>query len=212
MFEKLYRPPGSGPIIAATALVLASCSPGDNGHASAAAASTVRENAGVVDSIRPIGEEIRRFEATVDHEPTELTGGAASREALVAGFISALERGDTVALARPLLGRAEFIHLYFPHTVYTAPPYEMNPSFIWFQMMNVSSRGISRAYHRYAGRSLAYRGHTCAPAPHAEGPNLLWDRCTVSIAPDGAEMDLRLFGLILERDGQFKFVTYGNDL
>ena len=167
--------------------------------------------AGVIDSIFPIEEEIRRFAETVDREPAALSGGANSRDGLVENFIQALERSDTAALAAAIIDRAEFIHLYFPHTVYTRPPYELDPAIVWFQMMNNSSRGMTRAHQRFAGRDLGYRGYRCGPET-AEGPNRIWDRCVVRIAPEGEPMELRLFGLIVERDGEYKFVTYGNDL
>ncbi|MEX2570005.1 MAG: hypothetical protein WD737_01800 [Gemmatimonadota bacterium] len=204
--------------VAAAALALAGCSEGAafgdaDARASEGMADAEGAPTGVVDSIFPIQEEIRRFKLTVDGDAERLTGGAESREALVSGFVSALERLDTAALARGVIDRAEFIDLYFPGTVYVEPPYEMDPAIIWFQMTNNSSRGITRAFRRLGGRSLAYGGHSCASSPRVEGHNRIWERCVVRIAPDGGEeIELRLFGLILERDGRFKFVTYGNEL
>jgi hypothetical protein len=201
-----------GPIALTLAILLAGCGEVGESGSEAKAAELSATPAGVVDSVFPIEEEIRRFEATVPEEATALSGGAATREELVSGFIQALERSDTAALARMVIDRSEFIYLYFPHTAYTAPPYELDPEIVWFQMLNNSSRGITRAYRAYAGRELDYRGHRCATTPTIEGPNRVWERCAVQFAPDGGVEVLRLFGLILERDGQFKFVTYGNDL
>ncbi len=186
---------------------LAGC---DSTEDAVAAPDEVR--AAVVDSVRPIEEEIRRFQATVEREATELDGGATSRDALVERFAGALEEPDTAALADMVLDRAEFIHLYYPHTVYTGPPYELSPAVVWFQTTNHSSRGITRAFRRYAGQPLGYRGYECAEAPVVEGPNRIWSECRVRIAPEGEQFEVRLFGLIVEREGRFKFVGYGNEL
>lgn len=163
----------------------------------------------VVDSVHPIEEEIRRFARTAGEPATRLEGGAATREELVASFVAALEEADTAALAGSLITRSEFIHLYFPHSVYTKPPYQLDPAIVWFQMMNHTSRGITRTLKRFAGRPLRYLGHDCPAPPLVEGPNRIWEHCTVRLGPPGEEASLRLFGPILERDGRLKFVTYG---
>jgi hypothetical protein len=176
------------------------------------AAPAAMDGVAVVDSLLPMEEEIRRFRESLGRGASELEGGRDSREALVHAFVTALETADTAALASLHIGGAEFIDLYFPHTVYTAPPYEMSAGLIWFQMMSHTSRGLARALQRYGERPLGYRGHACAPEATLEGPNTVWERCVVTIAPDGEDIQVRLFGLILEREGEFKFVTYGNGL
>lgn len=168
----------------------------------------------VVDSIRPIAEEMARFRATLEEEePEGLRGGAESREVLVARFVEALARRDSVELGRMLLSREEFALLYYPHTKFTAKPYELSPQLLWFQMQNRTGRGIVRALARYGGRSLEPLGHRCAAEPDREGPNLMWRDCVVLLAASGGDtVAVGLFGLILERHGRFKFVSYSNDL
>lgn len=167
-----------------------------------------------VDSIFPIEEDIRRFRATLDEEPTSLRGGAESRERLVKRFVEALERKDTFALAELVLTRPEFGVLYYPHTKYVAEPYRLSPGLLWFLIQNQSSRGITRALQRYGGRPLRYLGHRCDPEePEAQGPNRVWTGCVVIRAgPDGEPLEERLFGSILERQGRFKFVSFANSL
>ncbi|MEX2583316.1 MAG: hypothetical protein WD766_08575 [Gemmatimonadota bacterium] len=208
----MYRYIRKLPVLGLLLGVLPGCGDASAGAEVAGAAETQRGTRGVVDSVFPIEEEIRRFQRTVGERPTALSGGAKSREALVSAFIDALERSDTLALGTFVMNRAEFIHLYFPHTVYTSAPYELSPEIVWFQMLNHSSRGITRAVQRLAGQTLHYSGYSCSESPTVEGPNRVWERCVVRIAPNGEPFELRLFGLILEREGRFKFVTYGNDL
>lgn len=166
----------------------------------------------IVDSILPIEEEIRRFKQEVGETASELEGGATSRDELVTEFVEALSARDTAALAQAVLNPAEFIDLYFPHTVYTRPPYQMDPAAIWFQMQNNSSRGLTRALNRYGGRPLELAGYSCADQPVIEGPNRVWEECVVRLGSGSSAEAIRLFGLILETDGRFKFVTYGNNL
>jgi hypothetical protein len=166
-----------------------------------------------IDSIFPIDEEIRRFRATIDTQPVELGGGAAaSVNELVAWFRAALERSDTAGLRSLVIDRAEFAYLYYPHTAYTREPYELAPGLVWFQMQQNGEKGILRALRLYGGTTGILGEHACEPEPVAEGPNRLWQECTVAVR-SGDDIDSkRVFGSVLERDGRFKFVSYANDL
>ncbi len=167
----------------------------------------------VVDSVLPIPEELARFRSSLDEEPTALRGGAASLEALVTRFVAALAARDSLALREMLLSRSEFALLYYPHTRFTAKPYELSPQLLWFQMQNGTGRGAARALRRFGGTPVQLAGYQCEPLPDVEGPNLLWRGCVVRIAPAvGDTITTRLFGSILEREGHFKFVSYSNSL
>lgn len=167
---------------------------------------------GVVDSTFPIEEEIRRFAATVDSLPSRLREGAASREALVQRFVRAVETLDTLELVRLVLQRDEFIALYYPHTRFTRPPYELAPGLLWFQMQNVSGRGIGRLLARDGGRPLGVTRVACGTEPVVEDRNRLWASCQVLVRDSaGGERPRQLFGTILERDGVWKFLGYNNE-
>lgn len=171
-----------------------------------------RASPGVVDSTLPIAEEIRRFVATVDSLPRALRHGAPDRESLVRAFVRAVERRDSLALPGLILQRDEFIALYYPSTSFTAPPYELSPSLVWFQMQNRSSRGITRLLQRDGGRPLGYLGTTCPDTGRVEGANRIWDRCTVRVRDSSGVMrERRLFGGMMEREGTWKFLTFANE-
>jgi hypothetical protein len=126
-------------------------------------------------------------------------------------FVGALEAADTAAFRDMLLTRAEFAWLYYPHTRFTAPPYELAPGLLWFQIENGTSRGFGRLLERMGGRPAHAAGYACSPEPRTEGPNRVWEGCVVHLRPTGGEpRDLELFGSILERGGVFKFVSYSN--
>jgi hypothetical protein len=189
--------------LALAATLLAGCT---------ASSADVPETAGgVIDSTLPIEEEIRRFVLTVDSVPTALREGAGSLQELSTRFLQAIEQRHTVELARLLLQRDEFIGVYYPQTAFTAPPYELSPGLVWFQMQNRSSRGISRLLQRDGGRALAGGPVHCA-TERREGESRIWDHCTVEATDStGSRRDRRLFGGILEHGGTFKFLTYANE-
>ena len=165
-----------------------------------------------MDSIFPIEEEIRRFQ--VGLQPvTAFSGGAASRDALVERFLTALERADTSAFAPLALSTAEFGFLYFPESRFTGPPYKTKPGLVWFQIQNASSRGLGRALERLGGRSLGVRSYQCDAPADTVGKSKTWEGCVVTYRPPAEEgaRTMRLFGGIIEREGIYKFIGYAND-
>lgn len=166
-----------------------------------------------VDSILPVDEEIRRFRATLGgRTATRLQRGAASRAELISRFVLALESADTAALRAMTLDAAEFIDLYYPHTIYTSKPYQLSPAIVWLLHSQESEKGIGRALRRFGGRPLTHDTSRCAPEPRIAGPNRVWHDCVLEAHTDGRTERSFLLGAILERDGRFAFVSYANDL
>jgi hypothetical protein len=171
-----------------------------------------RRRAGyVVDSVRPLEEELRRFRAGLPR-PATLGGGAASREALVRRFLDALARRDSAALARMALTRAEFAWLVYPSSPLMRPPYRQPPGLVWLQLEAGGRPGLRRLLDRFGGRAPAYAGHACDAAPAVEGENRLWRGCRVTLVPaPGDTIRARLFGVVVERRGRFKFANFASD-
>ena len=166
----------------------------------------------VVDSIHPVDEEIRRFKAELTGPaPVALAGGASTIDALVVRFVSALQQHDTAGIGGLALTSWEFIELYYPTSQYTRPPYRQSPGLLWFLIQQNSQKGLTRTLARLGGRDLGYRGVECPTAPHIPGENRLWQGCVVRLDAEGSADRVRLFGTILERAGQYKFISYAND-
>ena len=175
------------------------------------ASTELGSTVGYVDSAIPIDEALRRFQQDL-RKPEALRGGSVSREKLVRGFVRALEVRDTAALRRMVLKADEFAWLYYPSSPLSRPPYELSPSLMWFQLQGESEKGASRLLAERAGRPLRYVEHVCAPA-RLEGENRIHSHCELRhLTPAGDTVSERLFGLILERDGLHKFVSYANKL
>ena len=169
--------------------------------------------AGVIDSALPIADLLVRFRATTLDTPTVLVGGGDRPETLVRSLLDAVSARDTATLRTLVLSRAEFAWLYYPHTRFTAPPYELGPELVWLQQGAASETGIGRLLERYGGSRLTFRALRCPDSVVVEGPNRLTSGCTVTFAAaDSAPRTLRLFAGLLERDGRYKFLSYANDL
>lgn len=184
---------------------------GQKANASTSAAPSASA-ATPVDSAIPIDEALRRFRADIPSEPSELDGGFTSREALVRGFVRALEQSDTLALERLVLNRAEFAYLYYPSSPLSAPPYALPPSLMWFQLQSNNRKAAEALLRRRSGASLGYVRHECA-THERQGGNIVWSDClTVRRVSGGGERGERLFGTVLERDGRYKLVGLSNEL
>jgi len=165
----------------------------------------------VVDSAVSIEVALEQFRRDLPR-PSGLSGGAASREELVRRFIAALEASDTAALRHMVLQKDEFAWLYYPTTAFTRRPYELPPALLWFQMQGQTEKGASLLLSERAGAPLGYLGHDCA-SQRQEGENRIHGHCVIHrVTASGDTVGDRLFGLIVERGGVYKFVSYGNKL
>jgi hypothetical protein len=165
-----------------------------------------------VDSVVPRDVELARFRAGLE-QPARLTGGASTRDALVRRFVRALERSDIAALTALTITRAEFAYLYYPSSPQARPPYDLSPDLMWFLLQANGHKGLLHALEERSGRPLGYVGHSCEDRPSREGANTVWGPCYVLRRQAGGEVvSERLFGLMLQRDGQFKFVSLANKL
>jgi hypothetical protein len=168
--------------------------------------------AGVVDSILPREEALRRFRQ--DLPPTSaLAGGSANRDELVADFVRALRTRDTAGLAGMFITRSEFAYLYYPTTPESRPPYDLEPSLMWYLNFQRSERGIRRALQVYGGRRLQLLSYDCSQGGSREGDNIIWGPCLLRCRSGrGDTLSLWLFSQIIERDGRYKFLSYTNKL
>lgn len=174
-------------------------------------ASTAASAVSYVDSAMPIEESLHRFRQDLPRREA-LVGGLDSREKLVREFVRAVGSSDTLALRRMALRADEFGWLYYPSSHLSQPPYELSPALMWFQLQGESERGASRLLAERSGSRLRYLGHTCA-SPREEGRNRLHRDCELRYRTvRGETIAERLFGLIIERDGLYKFVSYANRL
>jgi hypothetical protein len=184
---------------------LAGCNGSD---ARAEPASTNR----VVDSALPREEALRRFREQLPPVDS-LSGGTTSRDELVAAYLRALASADTAALQRMAVTRAEFAWLFYPTTPMGKPPYDLEPGLMWFLLTQRGDRGLTKAVQLYGARPMSLVDYDCGADASHEGENIVYGPCTVRWSTtDGDTLAVRLFNQILERNGRFKFLSYGNRL
>lgn len=173
---------------------------------------TTRAPGTVIDSTFPMPELMRRFRAGLA-KPSGLIGGAPSRDALVRDFVAALAAGDTEALGRLTLSRAEFAYIYYPETRDAQVPNGLPPTLRWDLMTLNSEKGIARALDRLGRKPIRLDALDCPAAAVASGAIRQHDGCTVRLTvADSSTFAGRLFGSIVEHRGRFKFAGYSNDM
>lgn len=176
---------------------------------------------GALEACRPAGArvapqsrdaELATFRAGLV-QPETLSGGAPSRDALVTRFVRALETRDTAALVAMHLSRAEFAWLYYPTNPQSRPPYDLSPDLMWFLEHGNSDKGVRRLLDKRAGMPLGVLSYRCDPVTSQQGANTVIGPCLVRrVTADRDTIEEPLFGLILERDGRYKFTSYANKL
>jgi hypothetical protein len=122
-----------------------------------------------------------------------------------------VEQRDTVAVRAMVLSRAEFAYLYYPHSPYMRDPHGQMAGLVWLFTQVNSAKGITRVFDRFSNGPVSYRSHRCSARPQHQGPNRLWEDCVVRLGLGPGAHEVRLFGSIIERDAQLKFVSYAND-
>jgi hypothetical protein len=169
--------------------------------------SIVRARPGyIIDSILPVEQEIRRFQATIPVRLTAFSNAARSRSGLVKQFVRSLERNDTTALRRLVVDRAEFGYLVYPTSPNAAPPLPPIPDLVWLSRWPapIGATAASRLLDRFGGSPLGYAGFTCPEsADRQRGKHDVSAPCIVTrVASSGDTTRLRMFGAIVGRDGR----------
>ena len=112
-----------------------------------------------------------------------------------------------------LITREEFAWLYYPTASQGLPPYDLSPSLLWFMTDGQTSKGLRRLLEERAGKPMHFVGYSCDPKSNMEGENTVWGPCEIrQLRAPGDTVSERLFGLIVERGGEWKFLSYKGGL
>src|SRR5688572_5120568 len=168
----------------------------------------------VIDSLLPPEEEARRFRAAFPGDSAiAFADGEGSREALVRRFVRSLGVADTNDLRRMVLKGREFVDIYYPGSPYASGPYHQPVGFAWRMIQDPSGVGFTKLLGRLAGRPLTFVWQRCEPQVMREGKVDRYTGCLVRVVDErGDSVTKRLFGSIVSYRGQFKFLSYTNDI
>ena len=156
---------------------------------------------------------MRRFRANHPADSaTKFTGGSPSRDALVQRFVRAVVARDTNDLRAMAVHSREFIDLYYPESPYSRPPYHQPPEEAWALIQAPSSDGLTKLLKKLGGKPMTYVSSACDPKIAHDGATTRYSGCLVrTVGVKGDTVTRRLFGSIVERNGQFKFLSYTNN-
>ena len=168
----------------------------------------------VVDSLLPPDEDVRRFRAAMSRDSaTAFVGGERTRDALVRRFVRSLAAADSNDLRRMVVTGREFVDIYYPGSPYAGGPYHQPVGFAWRMIQDPSGVGYRRMLGRLAGKRMAFAWERCEPRVLREGDVNRYTGCLVRIVDErGDSATKRLFGSIVSYRGQFKFLSYTNDI
>ena len=164
------------------------------------------------ESLTPREARLARFQAGLER-PAGLSGGAPSRDSLVALVVGGIERRDTASLRRLAVTKEEFAWLVYPTSAQGEPPYDLEPQAYWEMLFFHSDGGLTKALEAYGGHPLGVTGYTCDTTEAREGLNRLVGPCLLNRrTPEGAAVREALFAQLIERDGRWKVLSYANKL
>jgi hypothetical protein len=164
----------------------------------------------VVDSIFPMDEMIRRFQAESGPAVTVLSGGEASMDALLRRYWALLVAGDTVSMTPIVASQREFAYLYFPESreVTDGVP----PAISWLMLASNSGRGLTRALRDASQGDPTLRGTLCQPLELTAGRARIIGPCGVLRTRNGQPDTLWFVKHVIARDGIFKLMSFANEL
>lgn len=146
---------------------------------------------------------------STDENTTKLSNGSFDRDTLIKVFLNAVQKNDTAILLSINMNRDEFNDVYYPGHPQSLPPYDLSAQLMWYRLSSNSDKGLRRLLRDFGGQ-LTTAGFACDKIVHMENGNTIHSRCAFQI-PDRKEK-LTLFSSIIERDGQFKILSYANEL
>lgn len=166
-----------------------------------------------VDSILPMEVLLQRFRDSLP-QVDAFTGGSPDRETLVRRYLAAITARDSAAIRTMVVSRAEFGWLVFPDHIYRLAPYELDPAIFWLQLSAPSSQGVKEMLGRYGGVPITLDSLGCQQDTLQlfRGEMKMWGPCVAKVHTPEQSFTRQLFGTIVERDGQVKFLSYRNDL
>lgn len=139
-----------------------------------------------------------------------LDNGQVSLRALAELALQAAAAGDAVALNSLRVTEREYKEHFFPELPEAGPTHNIPVEFHWYHLNLRSLKGLQDVIDEHAGQRyelldvFATQGAQDFKTFRAHRKVEL----KVRRAPDGAEAQIRLFGSVLERNGEFKILSF----
>jgi len=141
---------------------------------------------------------------------SSLENGQPSLRALAELALQAAEAGDALALNSLRVTEREYKELFFPEFPEAGPGHNIPCDFHWYHLNVRSLKGVQDVIDEHAGRKyelldvIATQGVESFKTFKAHKKVEL----KVRLSADGAEVQIRLFGSVMERAGEFKILSF----
>lgn len=138
-----------------------------------------------------------------------LAGSEPSLSALAQAVLGALEGRDATALRAAALSEQEFREQVWPELPAARPERNLGFSYVWGELRQKSEATLAATLAVYGGQryelvAIRFLGETTQYESY-----LVRRKAEVTVKDaKGAEVQLRLFGSVLEKGGRFKVFSY----
>ena len=133
----------------------------------------------------------------------------ASPSALAGAVLSALERRDLVALRALAVTEQEFRDHVWPELPAARPERNLPFSYVWGDLRQKSDASLSNTMAAHGGKHYDLVAVRSLGEVTPYETYLVHRETELAVKDvDGAAINLRVFGSILEKDGQFKVFSY----
>jgi hypothetical protein len=139
--------------------------------------------------------------------PMYLANHSDSAEELAVRALTALEAGDIASLHRLRMTEKEFTWYIWPELPASQLP-NVTAGWVWDQATLQSLSGLATVLAEYGGRELRLLSLRASGVDSYGSYRVLREPVVVVQLDDGATLEARLFGSILELDGQYKLISY----
>ena len=145
-------------------------------------------------------------------EDGELKGSAVSPHALGRLLLERLREGDLSEVAQLGLSKEEWVRHVWPVSAANRPGSNFTPDFVWGLDAFRSQRDLSDTVRRYSDKELELiRVRFRKGIRDYDGFRLQRDARLEVGLPEGGKRELKLFGSVFERNGEFKIFSFKTD-
>ena len=144
-----------------------------------------------------------------DQEPPKLAGSRPSMETLSIDFLQALEGGDEDAIRQLALSKEQFAEFVWPELPASDPSTNLNVDWVWNQMHMRSLVDLSTAVFSNTGRHYDFVDFRFAEEVEEYRTYKVHRDARLKVVDEnGEEIELNLFGSVLEMDDEFKIFSF----
>lgn len=124
-------------------------------------------------------------------------------------LLEALEKKDTAALVGMMISEKEFKEWLWWEFPASRPETNIPVDFAWENHARNSSKGLRKALRDYGGKKFFYVSHRFEEGEDKYQSFIIHTKTRVTVADtSGKELELKVFGSVVEMNGRYKLLSY----